>query len=112
MGQITGRDQEVFDALKYRTEVDEHGNRFYCNNAGEWHRENGPAIEWSNGTKIWYQNGQLHRIGGPAIVCTNGHKEWWQNGRRHRTDAQPLSLPMDINAGALMTRKCQRLNST
>ena len=85
-------EQEVFDALKYRIEVDEHGNRLYCDNAGEWHRENGPAIEWSNGTKSWYQNGQKHRTDGPAIVCTNGHKEWWQNDQRHRTDGAAVEL--------------------
>ena len=50
------------------------------------HRENGPAVEYSNGDKLWYQNDQLHRIDGPAIDRANGHKEWWQNDLCHRTD--------------------------
>ena len=50
------------------------------------HRENGPAIEYSNGDRVWYQNGQLHRIDGPAIEGMSRHKEWWQNGQLHRTD--------------------------
>ena len=25
---------------------------------GELHREDGPAIEWSDGTKVWWVNGE------------------------------------------------------
>ena len=50
------------------------------------HRENGPAVEYADGTKIWYQNGQRHRIDGPAIEWRDGDKRWFQNGQRHRTD--------------------------
>ena len=50
------------------------------------HRENGPAVEYANGDKVWYQNGQLHRTDGPAIDRASGHKEWWQNDLCHRTD--------------------------
>ena len=54
------------------------------------HRENDPAVEYSNGEKYWYQNDQLHRIDGPAIDRVNGHKEWWQNGQLHRTDGPAI----------------------
>ena len=50
------------------------------------HRENGPAVEYSNGDKLWYHNDQLHRTDGPAIDRASGHKEWWQNDLCHRTD--------------------------
>ena len=33
---------------------------------GKFHREDGPAIEWSNGDKEWYLNGRRHREDGPA----------------------------------------------
>ena len=79
-------EQDVFDALRYHIEVDEHGTRRYYNAAKQLHRTDGPAVEYVDGPVEWHQNGQLHRIDGPAIVCTNGHKEWWQNGQRHRTD--------------------------
>ena len=79
-------EQEVFDALKYRVEVDEHGTRRYFNSANQLHRTDGPAVEWGNGNKSWYQNGQLHRTDGPAIIWNDGVKEWYQNGQRHRTD--------------------------
>ena len=83
-------EQAVFDALKYRIEVDEYGNRRYYNSAGKWHRENGPAIENAFGDKFWYQNGQLHRTDGPAVEWDNGTKEWYQYDIRHRTDGPAI----------------------
>ena len=79
-------EQEVFDALKYRVEVAKDGTRRYYNNAGELHRDEGPAIEYPDGSKSWCQNGQYHRTDGPAIERANGTKEWAQNGQLHRTD--------------------------
>ena len=71
---------EVFDALKYRIEVDEHGTRRYFNSANQLHRTDGPAVEWDNGTKSWYQNGKRHRIDGAAIEYLDGDKAWYING--------------------------------
>ena len=34
---------------------------------GKLHREDGPAIEDSDGDKYWYLNDKLHREDGPAI---------------------------------------------
>ena len=79
-------EQEVFNALKYRIEVDCHGNRFYYNSAGQLHRESEPAIEYVDGHKEWWQNGQLHRTDGPAVEWWDGDKRWYQNGQRHRID--------------------------
>jgi hypothetical protein len=42
----------------------------------------GPAIEWSNGTKYWYRNDKLHREVGPAIEWANGNKSWYLHGER------------------------------
>ena len=79
-------EQEVFNALKYRIEVDSSGTRWYYNSAGQLHRAGGPAVEHSDGTTLWYQNGLRHRIDGPAVEWNNGTKSWYQNGNRHRTD--------------------------
>ena len=83
-------EQAVFDALKYRIEVDEDGSRRYYNTNGELHRTDGPAIENANGTNLWAQNGLLHRTDGPAIEWWDGDKSWWQNGQRHRTDGPAI----------------------
>jgi len=49
---------------------------------GKFHREDGPAIEWSNGDKEWFKNGKRHREDGPAVEWFNEDKEWWLNGER------------------------------
>ena len=56
------------------------------NEAGQFHREDGPAFEYDNGDKEWYLNGQQHREDGPAVEYGNGYKEWWLNGKLHRVD--------------------------
>ena len=75
-------DVEVFEALKYRIEVDTSGNRCYRNAASQPHRIGGPAIEYPSGRREWYQNGQLHRTDGPAIEWPSGAKSWYINGKR------------------------------
>jgi len=49
---------------------------------GKRHREDGPAVEYSNGTKYWYLNGNRHREDGPAVEYSDGTKQWWLNGNR------------------------------
>lgn len=53
---------------------------------GEYHRIDGPAIEYPDGTKYWYQNGNRHRTDGPAIEYPDGSKEWWVDDQLHRLD--------------------------
>ena len=83
---------EVFDALRYRVEVDERGTRWYYNSAGQLHREGGPAIEHTNGAKFWYwyQNGLRHRTDGPAVEYADGTKNWCRYGLWHRTDGPAI----------------------
>ena len=52
----------------------------YRNSEGQLHREDGPAIEFANGTKKWFLDGIRHREDGPAIEYTDGDKEWYLNG--------------------------------
>ena len=75
-------EQAVFDALRYRVEVDMRGTRWYYNAANQLHRENGPAIEYADGAKRWYQNSRRHRTDGPAVQRADGGKFWYINGVR------------------------------
>jgi hypothetical protein len=50
------------------------------------HRDDGPAVEFLNGEKRWYQHGVVHRDGGPAIEYANGDEAWYRNGKLHRKD--------------------------
>ena len=43
------------------------------------------CIEYLNGAKYWYLNGQLHRENGPAVIDGN-YQAWWFNGQLHRED--------------------------
>ena len=54
------------------------------------HREDGPAIEYPDGGKLWYRNGECHREDGPAIEYPDGGKSWWSNGERHREDGPAI----------------------
>ena len=74
-------EQDVFDALKYRIEVDNEGTRRYYNSAGQLHRVHGPAVEFLSGERQWYQNGNLHRTDGPAIISKIGAQSFWLNGK-------------------------------
>ena len=64
--------------IEYKVKVQENVTEWYLNN--QLHREDGPAVEWSDGDKYWYLNGKRHREDGPAYIGSNGHKEWWING--------------------------------
>ena len=63
-----------------------NGDKEWRNKDDELHRLDGPAIEFANGGKQWYQNGKLHRNDGPAVEYANGDKWWYQNGKLHRLD--------------------------
>ncbi len=53
---------------------------YYLN--GKLHRTDGPADENVSGNNFWYLNGKLHRTDGPAAEYANGHKSWWLNGKK------------------------------
>lgn len=42
-----------------------------------YHREDGPAIVMTNGTRMWYDHGRLHRTDGPAVMLAGGMNSWY-----------------------------------
>ena len=68
--------------IKYVVQVTSNENKeWYLN--GKLHREDGPAVEYTNGDNYWYLNGKLHREDGPAVEYINGYKEWYLNGVKY-----------------------------
>ena len=65
-------------------EYPDGSKHWYLN--GQLHREDGPAAENVDGHKEWYLSDQLHREDGPAIEFPNGTKKWYLNGQHHRED--------------------------
>jgi hypothetical protein len=58
----------------------------YDNGTKEWrlpngllHREDDPAVEFTNGDKYWYINGEKHRENGPTIEWSDGGEMWYLN---------------------------------
>ena len=62
--------------MKSIRRVDSNGNVKFTNENGLFHREDGPAIEYTDGTKKWLINGMYHREDGPAIEWSDGAK-WY-----------------------------------
>jgi len=69
--------------MKSKLTIDERGNKNWRLPNGNFHKEDGPAVEYSNGDKSWYINGKWHREDGPAIEWGDGDKSWWINGRQY-----------------------------
>ena len=62
------------------------GTKVWYDNMGRFHRLDGPAIEYSNGSKAWWVHDKRHRIDGPAIEWNDGAKFWYVHGVCHRVD--------------------------
>jgi hypothetical protein len=62
--------------------ISKTGTKSWFNAKGELHRDDGPAVEWADGDKEWYQNGLWHREDGPAVEWHNGSKWWILKGNR------------------------------
>ena len=84
--------------IEYVVRVFENRTEWRLN--GKLHREDGPALEYADGSKEWWLNGKLHRVDGPAVeYAADGSEEWWLNGRRltesefnSRTQVKELSV--------------------
>ena len=70
---------------EYTVKVFVNGEKHWLQD-GEFHREDGPAVEWSDGSKFWYRNGELHRENGPACEYADGGRRWYRKGKYHRED--------------------------
>jgi len=85
--------------------VFDNGDRYWYNQKNELHREDGPAVKYADGTKLWYRNGQCHREDGPAIEWVSGSKEWWVNGKRHHEDGPAIECADGTKAWYLRGKK-------
>jgi hypothetical protein len=79
--------------MKSKLTIDEHGTKVWKLPSGDLHRKDSLAIEFVNGSKVWFLNGKYHREDGPAIECPNGEKWWYINGLLHREDGPAVEYP-------------------
>ena len=47
-------------------------------------------------------DGYLHREDGPAVIYTDGSKEWWIRGNLHREDGPAAILKNEINGKIIL----------
>lgn len=98
------------------------GTKIYKDRNGEYHREDGPAIEFVSpeySYQEWFYHGKLHRIGGPAIYDvidpmdeSDGfeiYEEWWVNGKAHRVDGPAILSTLDGTFGWWVNGEAHRI---
>jgi hypothetical protein len=78
-------------------EIDKEGNKRWYNSKGKLHREDGPAVEHSDGSKYWWVNGKLHREDGPAVEYTDGSKYWYLNDQLVYSDSENNTDQFEIS---------------
>ena len=78
-------DHALVLALKYRIEVDRFGTQWLFNSDNQLHCEDGPAVLFADGSKIWIVKGLRHRVDGPAVKYPDGSCNWYLGGVPLRT---------------------------
>ena len=76
--------------------IDDDGTKRWILN-GHYHREDGPALEFSNGTKYWYIKNICHRLDGPAIIDGSGSSMWCFNGHEITDEITQWAKDNDID---------------
>ena len=59
---MTDSNDALVELLTLTVTVDKHGTRQYSNSLGQPHRQHGPAVIWTNGTKEWWLNGTFMQM--------------------------------------------------
>jgi len=87
--------------------VDEYGAKRWFKD-GQYHREDGPAVERKNGYNEWYKNDKCHREDGPAIERPDGTKRWYYKGFFVGQEDKPdptlwaRLTSVEVNGGSLL----------
>ena len=66
--------------MKNGLHIDEAGTqRWYLDD--KLHRQDGPAVVYSDGSEYWYLDDKLHRQDGPAAVGACVTEDWYLHGK-------------------------------
>jgi len=74
----------------HHKETDSDGSTYYYNEDNRYHRLDGPAVEYSDGSKAYFVDDKRHRLDGPAIEWSDGYKAYYVDGKRHRLDGPAI----------------------
>jgi hypothetical protein len=95
--------------ISYNGKLDSENNRFWTDDEGLYHREDGPAFMFNNGdVNNWVIHGLHHRIDGPAIEYNMGdnYDEFFIHGEQITFEEWKEYL---INKSGLPTNEVTRL---
>jgi len=92
---------------KLKMYIDQYGTKTYKNSKGEYHRLDGLAWEYVDGTKYWYKEGLCHRDNGPAVEYANGDKSWYKEGKLHRSDGPAIELVNEDNHWFILDKELE-----
>lgn len=65
--------------MEYKVKEDEDKIQWYLGD--KLHKENGPAVEFADGTREWWIDGKRHREDGAAIEFGDGTNKWFLDGK-------------------------------
>ena len=71
---------KMWPEMKNGLIVNKYGIKLYYKD-DKLHREDGPAVIYSNGNFSYWIDGKKHREGGPAVIYSNGILEYWIEGK-------------------------------
>lgn len=72
--------KDTISGEKLYVAKNQYGTFYYKDKTRKtYHRIDGPAAVWENGTLWWYRNGKVHRVDGPAVLRPTA-KEWYVDG--------------------------------
>ena len=84
LGQVDGRTMIRWPLTVRERPPSPHRTMFMDErhyDVGGWlHRDDGPAIVFAGGARVWMERGALHRAGGPAIEGDDGSSAWYRHG--------------------------------
>jgi hypothetical protein len=84
--------------IEYTVKVHPDRTEWFLN--GKLHREDGPAVEWADGSRSWWLNDQRHRTDGPAVEHADGDREWWLNGEQV-TEAEVMKPSKELTVAQI-----------
>ena len=77
-----------------RMVIKKDGTKIWKLPGGTTHREDGPAVIYTDGAEEWYQKGYNHRLDGPACTWPDGTEYWYKNDQWHREGGPARTMPV------------------
>lgn len=69
--------------MKSRPYYTVDGSEYWKTKDGHFHREDGPAVTYSDGAQYYFVNNKLHRLDGPAIIKSNNTEQYFIDNKEY-----------------------------